>query len=88
MVRHAVQPYTVYMYALQAEARDKSLYLPTFQKPLVYCLLRPLIHLPLLLPNSLDLLYAAYVLLYVIKDLGWGPRRRHLVPITVPLFWF
>ena len=86
MARHAARPYTVYTYALQAEARDEPLYLPTFQKPLVYCLLRPLIHPPLLLPNSLDLLYAAYVLLCVTKDLGWGPRRRHLAPITVLLF--
>jgi len=80
---------TIYnIYALQAEARDEPLHPPTFQKPLVHCLLRPLIHPPLLSPNSLDLPHAAYVLLCITKDLGWGPRRRHLAPITVPLFWF
>ena len=70
MARHTARPYTVYIYALQAEAYNEPLYLPTFQKPLVHCFLRPLIHPPLLLPNSLDLPHAAYVLLYVTKDLG------------------
>ena len=76
-------------YTRLQEARDEPLHPPTFQKSLVHRLLRPLIHPPLLLFNSLDLPHAAFCPpLFFIKDLGWGPRRRYLALITVvPLFF-
>ena len=77
---------TPIQYVRLQEARDKPLHPPTFQKSLIHRLLRPLIHPPLLF-NSLDPPHAVYYPPLFTKDLGWGPRRRHLALITtVPLF--
>ena len=48
------------------------------------------------LPDSLDLLYVWYffrLLLHIfwlgdtVRNLGWGPKIRHLVYPTIPLWW-